>query len=400
MLEGLRRAAAAGVAPWAIGIDTWGVDFALLDEQDRLLENPRCYRDPRNLGISRWIAEQIGPDRLQERTGSMFQDHASLCQLYAAKIHTPHILDKARKLVFIPDLLRLWLCGNGDADITFASTSQMYDVPRHKWATEILNELGLPSAILPQVHVGPKIAGTLGDELCRQTGIGPVPVVMGAGHDSGSTFGVCRGVMPDEDMVVISSGTWSILGIYTAHHLSPGTLDPQRFGYEANPDGSLRIIRNLPGSWLIERCRDVWQGQGADVSYAAIIAAARAAAGKPGASAILDTSWEGFVHPENMCQAIAEHCRQSGQAAPTEVGEVAHVVFASLAESYAKAITDLRTKTLWPLGNVYICGGMSQNQYVNELTEQRAHAKVTAGPIEATALGNVAMQMAALGRKG
>ena len=398
MLEAMRTVAARGVAPLAIGVDTWGVDFALLDESGELLERPRSYREGRNAGMSRRIVERIGAERLLARTGSMHQDHASLCQLAAAAEHTPELLARARRLLFIPDLLCYWLCGAVGTDCTFASTSQMYDVLRREWATDILSELSLPAEILPPVQTGPGVVGTLSEAAQARTGLGAVPVVSGAGHDTGAAFGICRGPdMPDpDDLVVISSGTWSILGVFVDAHLPGGALDPTRFGYEANPDGSLRIISNLTGGWLIEQCRNVWAGEGVDCSYEALISAAREAAGGARASAVLDTGWEGFMHPPDMPAAIAEHCRATDQPVPTTPGEFAQVIFVSLAESYARAIAELRAKTGRALRELYMIGGMSRNEYLNELTAERARVEVSVGPAEATAMGNIAVQVQAI----
>jgi sugar (pentulose or hexulose) kinase len=400
IVQGMRMVAQMGVAPAGIGVDTWGVDFGLLDSAGELLERPRCYRDGRNAGVSAAVAGKIGAARLQDRTGSMHQDHASLCQLVAAKRYTPELLARARRLLFIPDLLRYWLCGDQRSDCTIASTSQMYDVAAGQWAGDILTELDLPGEILPAALTRPTVVGTLSAEIQRQTGLGPAPVVAGAGHDTGAALGICRGgsLPPADDLVVISSGTWSILGVFVPAHLPSETLDPRRFGYEANPDGSLRIVRNLTGAWLIERCRSAWEMQGHKLTHAELIAAARAAAGTANASAILDNQWEGFTHPPDMPAAIVEYCAQTGQPAPRTPGEFAGVIFASLAASYAAAIDELRAKTGRGLRNIYIVGGMSQNGYLNELVARQTGAKVLTGPVEATALGNVAVQRAAIER--
>jgi len=407
MLEAMRMVSARGLTPRAIGVDTWGVDFALLDADRRLLERPRSYREPRNAGLSARLVQRIRPERLLERTGSMHQDHASLCQLLAVKEHTPDLLARARRLLFIPDLLRLWLCGDERTDCAFASTSQMYDAVRCEWATEILAELDLPAEILPPVQVGPAVVGTLSREIRRRTGLGAAAVVAGAGHDTSAAFGTCLPVfasrldpaahLPDpNELVVISSGTWSILGIFVDAHLPPGTLDPTRFGYEANPDGSLRIVRNLTGGWLIEQCRKAWAAAGVECSYESLIASARAAAGSERASAVLDPQWAGFMHPPDMPAAIVEYCRRTDQPAPRTPGEFAQVIFASLAAGYAEAIDELRAKTARPLSKLYMIGGMARNEYLNELTAQRAGVEVIVGPAEATAMGNVAVQMAAV----
>ena len=200
LLEAMRKVARRGVVPRAVGVDTWGVDFALLDATGQLLDRPRCYRDGRTAGLAERIAAQIGRQRLQQRGGSMLQDHASLCQLLAVKQHMPDLLAKAARLLFMPDLLRYWLCGGAEkgladpaagTDITVASTSMAYDVPRRQWCAEILAELGLPAGILPPVVVGPTVAGALGEAVQKSTGLPAVPVVAGAGHDTGAAFGLC-----------------------------------------------------------------------------------------------------------------------------------------------------------------------------------------------------------------
>jgi len=408
MLEAMAKVAAAGVNLRSVGIDTWGVDFALLDEAGELLARPRAYRDPRLAGASRRVAERIGAQRLQDRTGSMHQDHASLCQYFVLAEREPELLARAAMLLFIPDLLRYWLCGEKATDITFVSTSQMYDVPGRQWAVDILEELGLRTDILPPVHTGPAVAGVLGPEVRARTGLGGLPVVAGCGHDTGAAFGTClpglgrelcgtEDLPPPDEMVVISSGTWSILGVFVDGHLPSGTLDPELFGYEANPDGSLRVIRNLTGAWLLEQCRRVWGERGVDCSYAALVSAARAAAGNREASAILDPQWDGFMHPADMTAAIAEYCRQSGQPVPQTPGQFVHVILASLAESYAQTVAMLREKTGRALKYLYMMGGMSRNRYLNELTAERAEVEVIVGPAEAAATGNVAVQVQALG---
>ncbi len=398
MIHAMRLVSRRGLRLRAIGVDTWGVDFALLDEAGELLERPRCYRDSRNAGMSRRIVERIGAERLAGRTGSMFQDHASLCQLAAAAEYAPELLARAKTLLFIPDLLRQRLCGSAGSDCTVASTSQMYDAVRRQWATDILAELDLPAEILPPITSGPAIAGTLSRVIQEKTHLGAVPVVVGAGHDTGAAFGLCitEDLPPPEDLVIISSGTWSILGIFVDEHLPAGVLEPTRFGYEANPDGSLRIIRNLTGAWLIEQCRKVWSAMGVDCSYEALVAAARAAGGEDNASAVVDPQWEGFRNPPDMPDAIAEYCRSTRQPVPQTPGQFAHVIFASLAESYTETITELREKTNQPLRNLYMIGGMSQNEYLNELTAEHAGVIISVGPAEATAMGNIAVQMQAM----
>ena len=406
MLDSMRIVAGRGVRPRAIGVDTWGLDFALLDEAGKLLAPPRSYRDPGNVGAGQQITEKIGAQRLQDRTGAMHQDHSSLCQYSVLARRQGELLARAQRLLFIPDLLRYWLCGDESTDVTSASASQMYDVPAREWADDILRELDLRTDVLPEVHVGPTVVGTLGKDIRAKTGLGQIPVVAGAGHDTGAAFATClpfaRGPvssgqdLPDkDDLAVISSGTWSILGVFVDGHLPAGSLPPAQFGYEANPDGSLRIVRNLAGGWLLEQCRQVWRQQGFDCAYESLIAAGRAAASTDNASAIVDSQWEGFYNPTSMPQAMTEYCERTGQPAPITPGEFTQVIFASLADSYAGSIQLLRERTGRALSNLYMIGGMSRNEYLNELTARRAGVRVIVGPAEAAAVGNVAVQMAA-----
>jgi len=407
MLAGMRAVAGRGVTPAAIGVDTWGVDFGLLDESGELLRPPRAYRDGRNVGACERIVERIGAQRLQDRTGSMHQDHASLCQYLVLAEREPELLARAARLLHVPDLLRHWLCGDACTDVTFASTSMMYDVPGRRYATDILEQLGLRTDILPDVRVGPAIVGTLSAAVQAATGLPAVPVVAGGGHDTGSACGICipgiggpacgtEALPPSDDLTVISTGTWSILAVFVDGHLPAGALDPKLFGYEANPDGSLRIVCNRTGGWLLERCRQVWASAGRRPGHDELIEAARSAAGSEQASAVVDPDWEGFYNPDDMPGAIVDRCEQTDQPAPRTPGEFTRVIFASLADNYARAIEQLRATTGRPLSNVFMIGGMARNAYLNELTADRAGVNVIVGPAEATAMGNVAIQMAAL----
>jgi len=407
MLEAMRIVADRGIAPASIGVDTWGVDFGLLDASGELLKAPRAYRDRRNVGVCERIVEIVGAQRLQDRTGSTHQDHDSLCQLLAMKEYEPELLAGAETLLFIPDLLRYWLCGAKSTDVTFPSTGLLYDVPGREWATDILDELHLPTHILPDVHIGPTVVGALSEAIQAGTGLGPVPVVAGGGHDTGAAFGTCLPAiggsacgadeLPDiDDLTVISTGTWAILGVFVDGHLPGGTLDPRLFGYEANPDGGLRIVCNRTGGWLLEQCRRQWAEQGIELDYAELIADAKAAAGSEKASAIVDPDWDGFYNPDDMAGAIVDRCGQTDQPAPESPGEFAQVIFASLADNYARTVELLREKTGRKLTSILMMGGMARNAYLNDLTADRAGVDVIVGPAEATAMGNVAVQMAAL----
>jgi rhamnulokinase len=392
MLEVLGELAAArGQRPQSIGIDSWSIDYGLLDERGELLEAPRCYRDPRNLGMKRELAGRIGERELFRRTGLMAEDITTLCQLAAARRHTPQLLDRARRLLFIPDLLRCWLCGGAAAtDFTLATTSQLYNLGAGTWDESLLAAVGLPARVLPEVRHGPQVLASLSPEAQAQTGLGPVPVTLGASHDTAAAF---SSVPAHEHTAVLSSGTWSILGTHrpAARHLE--RIDPNRFGYEGNPDGTVRLITNIPGMWILERCLEVWRRSGLSLSYDRLVEGAAAAVAFAGR---IDPWDPAFEAPEDMPEAIRSFCARCGQRAPRTPFETARAIFQGLARAYAAALGELEGITGRRFRRLQVIGGGSRNRLLNGFIAEQTGLQVVQGEAEATAVGNIRNQQKAL----
>jgi len=374
----------------SIGIDSWSVDYGLLDEAGVLLEPPRCYRDPRTQGMTQELAARIGLETLFSRTTVLAEDLTTLCQLLAARKQTPAILERAARLLFIPDLLRYWLCGQCATDFTLATTSQMYNLEQADWDEELLSRLDLPDRILPKVFGVGTMLGRLKPQLQRETGLGPVPIVTGASHDTAAAF---LAAAAGDDSAILSSGTWSILGVNLPHTLPSAAIDPRRFGYEGNPDGSVRLVHNVPGMWLLDRCRTEWKGRGIERTYEELIEEARQCSGF---ASRIDPHWTGFLYPESMLEAIGSYMRETAQPEPRSPGEFTRAILSGLAESYARALDELRALTNRTLGCLIVVGGGAQNTLLNDLTASQANVVVSPGYIEATILGNVQNQVLAL----
>ena len=394
IFEGMKKVlcdvARRRVAVASIGIDSWSVDYGLLNEAGVLLEPPRCYRDLRTQGMIQELTARIGLETLFSRTTVLAEDLTTLCQLLAARTQTPAILERAARLLFIPDLLRYWLCGECATDFTLATTSQMYNLKLAAWDEELLAWLDLPVRILPKVLGAGTIIGRLNPQLQRETGLGPVPITTGASHDTAAAF---LAAAAGDDTAILSSGTWSILGVNLPHTLPSAAIDPLRFGYEGNPDGSVRLVHNVPGMWLLDSCRAEWKRKGIERSYEELIEEARQCCGF---ASRINPHWTGFVYPESMLEAIGSYMRETAQPEPRSPGEFTRAILSGLAESYARALDELRALTRQKLGRLIVVGGGAQNKLLNELTASQANVVVSPGCIEATILGNVQNQVLAL----
>jgi rhamnulokinase len=391
----MREAASLGIAPSSIGIDSWSVDYGLLDKKDRLLEQPRCYRDRRNLGMSEKVAGMVGQRELFVRTGLIQEDITTLCQLVAAREACPELLQAASTLLFIPDLLRHRLCGKMATDFTLASTSQMYNLQKRGWDGELLQRLGIPRGILPPVREGDSILGTLSPDVQEETGLrGDIGIAIGTSHDTAAAFSTQR---TGKDEAILSSGTWSMLGIHMEKPLFLESIDPKRFGYEGNPDGSVRLLCNIPGMWILEQCLECWRKELGELSWETLIAGAECA---DAFTIRVDPYDPAFAVPGDMPEEIRKYCVRTGQLEPRTPFETACAVFAGLADAYALAVEELGGISGRRIKRVHVIGGGSRNLLLNRLFQQRAGIEVVRGPAEATALGNIRGQIRALSACG
>lgn len=374
-----------------IGLDTWGVDFGLLDADDRLLYNPFHYRDPRTDGMLDKAFSVVSRSEIFERTGIQFMQINSLYQLLAMK--DAPILDFAKTFLTIPDLLNFWLSGVKVCEFTNATTTQMYDQREGDWAYGLLSSLGLPTNIFPQVVQPGTIIGNLADFILHETGLeAGVPVIAPACHDTGSAVAAVPATQPG--FAYISSGTWSLVGVEVP---SP-VINPKSLAYnftnEGGVDGKVRLLKNVTGLWLVQECRRIWAAGGEVYSYTDLTQMAMQ--GKHSGS-FVDPDAENFLHPEHMPSAIQEYCRATNQAVPQSKPEILRCILESLALKYRYVIESLEELTNQKIEVIHIIGGGSQNEFLNQLTSDATGKPVVAGPVEATALGNAMMQAVACG---
>jgi rhamnulokinase len=374
----------------SVGIDTWGVDFALLGERGNLIENPYHYRDARTDGIMDAVFALTPRENIYDITGIQFLPFNTLYQLYAASISTPRLIKAADALVTIPDLLNYWLSGNLVSEYTNATTTQFVDAQTRTWAHNLLYELDLPSRLLrPIVNPG-TIIGELRD--AASSAFAGTPVVAPACHDTGSAVAA---IASSGKTAFLSSGTWSLLGAeIPAPVITPRARD-LNFTNEGGVCGTIRLLRNIGGLWLLQSCRRCWSANGQDFSYEELMDAA--ANEKHGFVSLFDPDYEDFLNPENMLSAIADYCRRTGQPAPSGPPAYTRAILESLAFKYRYVLDSLEELTGIRFEEVRIMGGGSKNRLLNQFTADATGRTVVAGPAEATALGNIAMQMLATG---
>lgn len=372
----------------AIGVDTWGCDHGLLDERGDLIELPYHYRDHRTDGVMDEVTAQLGRRRVYETTGVQFLPFNSLFQLAAAARERPSSLDRAAHFLTMPDLLNHRLTGRIACEYTNATTTQCVDARSRSWALALLADLGLPTHIFGPIVEPGTVLGPL-----RPSAGGPagVPVIAPACHDTGSAVAA---VDATGGTAFLSSGTWSLLGVEV-----PGPVITDRgadlnLTNEGGVCGTTRLLRNIGGLWLLQSCRRDWAADRREVSYDAL---ASAAAGAQAFGAVVDPDDPSFLNPPRMTTAIVEYCRRTGQEPPATPAAFARTIFESLALAYRLVIEWLEEVSGRTIRTIRVIGGGAQNALLNQLTADATGRDVLAGPTEATALGNIAMQMLATG---
>jgi len=369
-----------------IGIDTWGVDFALLGSDGALVDNPRHYRDPRNDGMLERTFAVVPREEIFRDTGIQFMQFNSLCQLHAMKLAGSPALQVATKLLFMPDLLNYWLTGVAKAELTIASTSQFYNPVWKQWATGLFNRLGLSPAILPEIVAPGTKLGTLLPEVAESSGLSvDTTVYATACHDTASAVAA----VPAEGSgwCYISSGTWSLMGAEVDAPVINDTSLALNFTNELGAAGKVRLLKNIAGMWLLQECRRDWAVRWREFSYAEL---SRMAEEAESCGALLDP--DVFHSPGRMPEQIAEYCRKTGQPVPAEPGAMCRTILESLAATYRTVLEKLETLTGHRIERIHIVGGGSQNTLLNQLAAKATGRTVIAGPVEATAAGNILVQ--------
>jgi rhamnulokinase len=389
-------AAIDGSTPAAIGIDTWGVDYALLDSTGRLLGNPVHYRDARCNGVQERLYGVVSQEKLFGETVIQFMQINTLIQLYAMRDQGDPQLDQAATLLMIPDLFNYWMSGRKAVEYTIASTSQMLHAAERRWATGLLAKLNLPTQILPEIIAPGTTLGPLLPSVCAETGIqGTPPIIAPGTHDTASAVAAIPGL--DDRCAYISSGTWSLMGVEIAQPIINEATRRLNFTNEGGVANTIRLLKNIGGLWLLQESRRQWARSGHDYSWEELLSAAEKAA--PFRS-IIDPDAGDFLAPGQMVDAIAAYCRRIGQPAPETVGEVVRCALESLALRYRWTLGALEELVGHRLEIVRIVGGGSQNRLLCQLTADACQRPVITGPVEATALGNVMVQAMATGHLG
>ena len=387
ILAGMKKCKEAGKAPVSMGIDTWGVDFVLLDENDQRIGNAVAYRDSRTKDMDRKVYEVISEEELYARTGIQKQLFNTIYQLQALKEKKPEQLKQARALLMIPDYFHFLLTGKKAQEYTNATTGQLVDPETKNWDYELLERLGYPEEIFQEIRLPGYFLGNLKEEVQKQVGF-DCKVVLPATHDTGSA--VAAVPSNEENVLYISSGTWSLMGT----ELNKANCSPEsklrNFTNEGGYDYRFRYLKNIMGLWMIQ---SVKKEIAAELSFGEICDQAS----KTDIPSIVDANDDRFLMPDNMTEEVKKACRDSGQRVPEGVAEVASVIYNSLAQCYAKTAQEIEELTGVNYPCIHVVGGGANADYLNKLTAKATGKTVYTGPGEATAIGNLAAQMIAAG---
>lgn len=385
--QGIIKAKIAGGFD-SIGIDTWGVDFGLIDSEGKLMENPVHYRDARTVGLVDEAFKTMPKEKLYGITGIQFMELNTLFQLISLKKYRPWMLERADKMLFMPDLFGYMLTGKMCAEYSIASTSQLIDLDKKTWSKEILDAFGIKESVFaPLVQPG-TVLGELSKEVCEECGVDPVPVISVCGHDTQSaiTSVPCK----DGDFAFLSSGTWSLFGTELDKPIVNETSMNINITNEGGFDGSTGFLKNIIGLWLIQESRRQWKREGKEYSYADLEKLALAA--EP-FKCFIDPDAPEFVPHGNIPERVREFCRKTGQYVPETVGEIMRCIYESLAMKYRLTFEKLRECTERDYPVIHVIGGGTKDGLLCQMTANSCDRTVKAGPIEATVMGNVAVQL-------
>ncbi len=376
----------------SIGINTWGVDYGLLDRNGRIIGNPVHYRDIRTQNVMEKAFEIVPKDRIYEKTGLAFLEFNTLYQLLAARLENDPSMEIAQSLLFMPDLFAYFLTGVKGTEYTIASTSQMVDPHTRGWAEDLIGEMGLDKKILGEITEPGNVRGILSKQIQEETGLGDVPVIAVGGHDTASA--VAAVPTDSDDFAYISSGTWSLVGGESRTPVINEEAKAANFTNEGGVFGTIRVLKNVMGLWIIQECKRAWDDEGRKHSFAELVNLAEKA---PALAAFFDPDDSAFLRPGAMPERIVAHINESGQKAPVDIGGITRSVYESLALKYRWCIQRYEEFTGKSVKALYIVGGGSNNALLNQFTADALGIPVYAGPDEATAIGNLMMQSAVLG---
>lgn len=369
------------------GVDTWGVDYGLLNKNGKLFTPPFVYRDARTDGMQEKAFERMPREEIYQRTGIQFMFFNTLFQLLAETN-----FEKADRLLFLPDLLHYFLSGVSVVERTIASTGQLLDPQTRDWDWKMIRAMKFPERIFGKLIDAGTVLGNLLPDIATETGAHNLQVIAPAAHDTGSAV---VGVPADEaEPVFLSSGTWSLMGRELNHPVISQESFQASFSNEGGAFGTTRFLKNIAGMWLLQECKRTWEAAGKSVSYDEL---ANQAKKSPAFAALIDPDAPDFQAPANMREAIAAFCARTGQSAPESPGAYARMIFESLALKYRVVKESLARVSGQSIHKVYVVGGGSQNHLLNQFAADAMNCTIIAGPVEATSIGNIIMQLYALG---
>lgn len=392
--QGIVKAKIAGGFD-SIGIDTWGVDFGLIDKNGRLLENPVHYRDKRTSGLVEESFKSVPRQKMYDITGIQFMELNTLFQLISLKKQRPEMLERADKMLFMPDLFAYFLTGKMCSEYSIASTSQLIDINTRSWSKELLDAFGIKESLFaPLTDPGTQL-GNLSKEICEECGVESVPVISVCGHDTQSAITA----VPCEsgDFAFLSSGTWSLFGTELQKPIVNETSLKINITNEGGFGGTTGFLKNIIGLWLIQESRRQWQREGKDYSYADL---EKLALSEEPFKCFIDPDAPEFVPQGNIPERVREFCRKTGQYVPESVGEIMRCIYESLAMKYRMTFEKLCECTGKDYPVIHVIGGGTKDGLLCRMTASSCGKTVKAGPIEATVMGNVAVQLMSDGTIG
>ena len=372
------------------GIDTWGVDFGLIDQNGALLGNPRCYRNGTEAGMAN-VHAVVPQKTLFSRTGIASMPFNTVYQLFARVQEHDPALENARTLLFSPDLYGYFFTGEQKTEYTIAATSMLYDGENRSWDTQTMQKLGIPERVFTEVDFAGTVRGRIRESVADELGISRVPFAAVGSHDTASAVAAIPG---EGNFAFCSSGTWSVFGVENERPVKTSAVCDAKFSNEGSVQGTFRLSKNIMGLWLVQECKRDWQKQGQFFSYDEIDAAAKAS---KGLVSIIDTDDASFYAAGNMQKKIQQYCERTHQPVPQTVGEVARTIYDSLALKYRFALETLELYRGARIDQLNIVGGGTKNKLMNQLSADATGRTVVAGPVECACVGNLLMQAVALG---
>ncbi len=383
ILEGMKKCHEAGKIPVSMGIDTWGVDFALLDKEGNKIGEAVGYRDHRTDPMPQEVEEIISSQELYDRTGIQSQLYNTIYQLMAIKKNNPENLEKAESLLFTPDYYHFLLTGVKKQEYTIASTSQLLDVKTRSWDYELLDKLGIPRKLFGEITTPGTPVGNLKPEVKELVGFDCM-VIAPASHDTASAVAAVPSA--EKDNLYISSGTWSLMGIENDEPNCSKEARLAGFTNEGGYNNRYRFLKNIMGLWMIQSVRK-------EIGNGASFAEICENASKEKIASIVDCNDSSFLSPDSMVEAVKDFCKKTGQQVPQTLPEISAVIYNSLAKCYAKTLEEIENLTGKTYKRIHIIGGGSNADYLNKLTAEYTGREVLPGPSEATAIGNLICQM-------